>query len=152
MLFKYKIRLCQCSPCSTLSISYWKVAGAEVSLNGNTLHFHSPVLVGRPDFSCVSASEGTCGKHYSASRRLATSSRYKTYNFHLFLPTPLGSFKLCGPVKSVLFGEFLHLPVGKLPNRPGALFYLDAVSHKDSSFYISVSSAEHGLVPIEQLS
>ena len=57
---KYNNNVFQCRPCSTCSISRWKVAGAEVSPKGKTFQRHKPFLVVNADFSLASSSRGTC--------------------------------------------------------------------------------------------
>ena len=51
-------------------MSLWKVAGAEVSPNGSTFHFQSPVRVMKAAFSWASLSNGTCQYPLSKSKVL----------------------------------------------------------------------------------
>ena len=49
MSSKYSSRLSQCKLCKTLSISLWKVAGAEIRKKSNTFHFQRPGIMTSPD-------------------------------------------------------------------------------------------------------
>jgi len=51
-------------------MSRWNVAGADVSLNGNTFHFQSPSRVINGALSCASRLKGTCQYPLSKSNVL----------------------------------------------------------------------------------